>query len=122
MPPTARRLDFAKVAKYYHYPGWWEGGAQLAAYVSLKAWESLPKSYQAILESACGDAHIGMMAKYDARNPQALKRQVSTGMRLRPFPRPVLDTCYKATQEVCAETYEKNPTFKKSPRGHAQVP
>jgi TRAP-type mannitol/chloroaromatic compound transport system substrate-binding protein len=32
---------------------------------------------------------------------------------LRPFPKPVLEACYKAAQEVYAETYEKNPTFKK---------
>ena len=112
-PYDDEKLGFAKVAKFYYYPGWWEGGAQLSAYVSIKAWESLPKSYQAILEAACGDAHIDMLAKYDARNPQALKRLVSTGAQLRPFPKPVMEACYKAAQEVYAETYEKNPTFKK---------
>ena len=112
-PYDDEKLGFAKVAKFYYYPGWWEGGAQLSAYVSIKAWEALPKSYQAILEAACGDAHIDMVAKYDARNPQALKRLVAGGAQLRPFPKAVMEACYKAAQEVYAETYAKNANFKK---------
>jgi TRAP-type mannitol/chloroaromatic compound transport system substrate-binding protein len=32
-----------------------------------------------------------MQAKYDARNPTALKQLVANKVRLRPFPKPVLD-------------------------------
>jgi len=112
-PYDDEKLGFNKVAKYYYYPGWWEGGAQLSALVNVKAWEALPKSYQSIIEIACGDAHLDMLAKYDGRNPQALKRLVAAGVQLRPFPKPVLDACYKAALEVYAETYAKNPAFKK---------
>jgi TRAP-type mannitol/chloroaromatic compound transport system substrate-binding protein len=35
---------------------------------------------------------------------------VGAGTQLRPFPRPVLDACFKATQEVFAETAAKNRT------------
>ena len=53
------------------------------------------------------------MAKYDAGNPQALKRMVASGTVLKAFPRPVMDACFRATQEVYAETTAKNAEFKK---------
>ena len=112
-PYDDEKLGFNKVAKFYYYPGWWEGGPQVSALVNIKAWDALPKSYQAILEMACADAHTDMLAKYDGRNPAALKRLVAGGAQLRPFPRPVMDACYKAALEVFEETSAKNANFKK---------
>jgi TRAP-type mannitol/chloroaromatic compound transport system substrate-binding protein len=54
-----------------------------------------------------------MMAKYDALNPQALKRLVGSGTQLKPFPRPVMDACFRAAQEVYAETNAANANFKR---------
>jgi TRAP-type mannitol/chloroaromatic compound transport system substrate-binding protein len=112
-PYDDEKLGFQKVAKYYYYPGWWEGSAQLSLYVNLKAWEALPKSYQEALEVACAEANIHMVAKYDARNTEALRRLVSGGAQLRPFPRPVMEACYRAAQELYAELSAKSPEFKK---------
>jgi TRAP-type mannitol/chloroaromatic compound transport system substrate-binding protein len=41
-PYDDEKLGFQKVAKYYYYPGWWEGGPQLSTIVNIKQWESLP--------------------------------------------------------------------------------
>src|SRR5690606_1529532 len=84
-PYDDEKLGFYKVAKYYYYPGWWEGGTQVSLYVNMNAWESLPKSYKAALEAACAAANITMPAKYDAENPAALRRLVAGGTQLRPF-------------------------------------
>jgi TRAP-type mannitol/chloroaromatic compound transport system substrate-binding protein len=46
-------------------------------------------------------------------NPEAMKRLVAGGAQLRPFPRPVMDACYKSWQELHAETSAKNADFKK---------
>jgi TRAP-type mannitol/chloroaromatic compound transport system substrate-binding protein len=54
-----------------------------------------------------------MTAKYDAQNPQALKRLLAAGTQLRPFPQPVLEACLKASNEVNAEISAVNPDFKK---------
>jgi TRAP-type mannitol/chloroaromatic compound transport system substrate-binding protein len=54
-----------------------------------------------------------MVAKYDARNTEALRRLVSGGAQLRPFPRPVMEACYRAAQELYAELSAKSPEFKK---------
>jgi TRAP-type mannitol/chloroaromatic compound transport system substrate-binding protein len=112
-PYDDEKLGFYKVAKYYYYPGWWEAGPELDVLVNIKAWEALPKEYQAILETACGDANTWMLSKYDAVNPDALKRLVANGVQLRPFSNEILAACYKAANEVYAETSAKNPKFKK---------
>ncbi len=112
-PYDDEKLGFNKVAPFYYYPGWWEGGAMLHAAFNLAKWNELPKNYQAILASACGYANVDMGAKYDARNPAALKRLVGGGTQLRAFPPEVMDACYKATLELYKETSETNPKFKK---------
>jgi TRAP-type mannitol/chloroaromatic compound transport system substrate-binding protein len=112
-PYDDEKLGFNKVAKYYYYPGWWEGGPELDLLVNTKAWAELPKDYQSILEAACYEANVDMVAKYDALNPPALKRLVAAGVQLRPFSKELMNACYKAANEVYAETSAKNPKFKK---------
>jgi TRAP-type mannitol/chloroaromatic compound transport system substrate-binding protein len=107
------KLGLGKVAKFYYYPGFWEGGPQLDLYVNIKEYNALPKEYQAILEAACAYANIDMLAKYDAANPAALRRIVASGVQLRPFPQDVMQAAYKAAGEVYAETAAANPRFKK---------
>ena len=112
-PYDDEKLGFAKVAKYYYYPGWWEGGPELDLLVNIKAWESLPAEYKAILESACAEANVWMVAKYDALNPDALKRLLASGVKLQPFSNEIMAACYKASAEVYDEFATKNAKFKK---------
>ena len=112
-PYDDEKLGFYKVAKYYYYPGWWEGGPELDLLVNIKAWEALPPEYRSILESACAEANIDMLAKYDAANPVALKRLLGNGVKLLPFSNEIMAACYKAANEVYEETSAKNPKFKK---------
>jgi TRAP-type mannitol/chloroaromatic compound transport system substrate-binding protein len=112
-PYDDEKLGFYKVAKYYYYPGWWEGGPELDLLVNIKSWEALPKEYQAILEAACAEANISMLAKYDTLNPAALKRLIANGVQLRPFSNEIMAACYKAANEVAAEISAKNANFKK---------
>ena len=112
-PYDDEKLGFHKVARYYYYPGWWEGGPQLSVYVNHKQWSSLPKEYQAILETACAESHIVMQARYDAKSPAALKRLVAGGAQLRPFSREIMAACYKATFQLYDEISASNQKFKK---------
>jgi TRAP-type mannitol/chloroaromatic compound transport system substrate-binding protein len=113
-PYDDEKLGFQKVAKYYYYPGFWEGGPTVHAFVNLDKWNSLPKSYQAVIENACANANTWMAARYDMQNPSALKRLVAGGTQLRPFTNEVLEACLKATNELWAEISANNPDFKKS--------
>ena len=112
-PYDDEKLGFFKVAKYYYYPGWWEGGPQVDLFVNIKQWEALPAEYKSILESACAEANVDMLAKYDAINPPALKRLAGNGVQLRPFSRDIMNACFNAAEEVYAEQSAKNPKFKK---------
>ena len=112
-PYDDEKLGFYKVAKHYYYPAWWEGGTELDLLVNVKAWEALPKEYQAILEAACADAYDWVLTKYDAANPPALKRLVANGVKLQPFSNDIMAACYKASQEVYDAIAEKNAKFRK---------
>ena len=112
-PYDDEKLGFYKVAKYYYYPGWWEGGTTNHLLINLAKWNELPKSYQAIVRAAAGAANVEEQASYDARNPQALKRLLSHGVQLRPFSQAVMGACLKASNEVNAEESAKNPNYKK---------
>ncbi len=113
VPYDDEKLGFSKVAKYYYYPGFWEGTAQLSVLVNLKKWEELPADYKAALEAAATEAGITMTARYDAKNPEALRRLVAGGTQLRAFPRPVMEAAMKAAQELYEELSAKSPHFKK---------
>ncbi|MEI7611812.1 MAG: TRAP transporter substrate-binding protein [Betaproteobacteria bacterium] len=112
-PYDDQKLGLYKVAKYYYYPAWWEGGTQISLYINLKEWEKLPKEYQTILRIACADAHMDMLAKYDSRNPAALNEIISSGTHFRQFPKDVMEASYLAAQEVYSEIMARNPEFKK---------
>ena len=119
-PYDDEKLGLHKVARFYHYPSYWDGCGQITMYVGAKAWESLPKEYQAIFEVACAEAHVDMQAKYDARNPAALKRLVAGGVQLRPFPKAMADAAYSAAEELYAELSEKNPRWRKIHSSYAR--
>ncbi len=112
-PHDDEKAGFYKVAKYYYYPAWWEGSAQLDLLVNTKAWEALPKEYQSILEAACAEVNVSVAARYDVLNPPALKRLLGNGVKLLPFPNDIMAACYKANQEVFDETASKNAKFQK---------
>ncbi len=112
-PYDDQKLGFNKVAKYYYYPAWWEGGPQISTYVNAKKWAELPKEYQAMIEAACAETDAEMCARYDAKNPVALKQLLGSGIKMLPFPKDVMEASYKAAQEYFAETSAKNPEFKK---------
>ena len=112
-PYDDEKLGFNKVAKFYYYPGFWEGGPMLHTLVNEKKWNELPKQYQAALVTACGEVSTWMPAKYDAQNPPALRRLVASGTQLRPFPRSVLEAAEKASYEVYDEMSAKSAHFKR---------
>jgi TRAP-type mannitol/chloroaromatic compound transport system substrate-binding protein len=112
-PYDDEKLGFYKVVKFYYYPGWWEGGTTLHLMINLAKWNELPKGYQAVVAAAAGFANVEMQARYDARNPQALKRLVAAGTQLRPFSQSIMEACLKASEEVNAETSAVNPDYKK---------
>ena len=112
-PYDDEKLGFHKVAPFYYYPGWWEGGTTQHFMFNIAKWEELPKNYKAIVTAAAGAANIEETGRYDARNPQAIKRLVAAGAQLRPFSQPIMEACLKASNEIYADISSKNADFKK---------
>ena len=112
-PHDDEKLGFYKVARYYYYPGWWEGCGQAHNIINLAKWNELPKSYQSAIVTASGDAWEWVIGKYDYANPAALKRLLSQGVQLRAFPQDVMEACYKAALDIYADLSQTNPHFKK---------
>jgi TRAP-type mannitol/chloroaromatic compound transport system substrate-binding protein len=112
-PYDDEKLGFNKVAKFYYYPGWWEGGPALHYFCNTKSYDALPAEFKAALRAGCAEGNTHMMAKYDAQNPAALRRLVAGGTQLRPFSKAIMDACYAAAMELYAETTAKNANFKK---------
>jgi TRAP-type mannitol/chloroaromatic compound transport system substrate-binding protein len=107
------KLGFSKVAPFYYYPGWWEGGPQLDFFINQKAYDSLSAENKAIVEAAAAVAHVDMQAKYDARNPGALKQLVGSGTKLRPFSADVMAAAFKSAMSIYDDLNGKNPSWKK---------
>jgi TRAP-type mannitol/chloroaromatic compound transport system substrate-binding protein len=112
-PYDDEKLGFSKVAKYYYYPGWWEGSTANHLMINLAKWNELPKRYQSIIAGAAAYANSEETAKYDARNPGALRKLLAGGTELRAFSQPIMEACLKASNEVNAETAATNADFKR---------
>src|SRR5215213_471555 len=112
-PYDDEKLGFNRVAPFYYYPGFWEGGPTVHFLFNSGKFKELPRNYQSIVQAAAVAANMDMQAKYDARNPAALRRLVGAGAQLRPLSNEILDASYKAANEVYEETSAKNPDFKK---------
>ena len=107
------KLGFNKVAPNYYYPGWWEGGPQLDIYVNTKAYAGLSGEYKAIIENAAAFAHTEMQAKYDAKNPEALRQLVAGGTKLHRFPKDMMDAAFKEATALYSDLSNSNPHWKK---------
>jgi TRAP-type mannitol/chloroaromatic compound transport system substrate-binding protein len=112
-PYDDEKLGFYKVAPNYYYPGWWEGGALLHTMINTAKWAELPPAYQSIVKVACAAANSDMQAKYDARNPGALKKLAAAGAKFQPFPQDVMEACFAAAKDTYAEIAGTNAAFKK---------
>ena len=112
-PYDDEKQGFHKIAPYYYYPGWWEGGPNINLFIDLKKWTELPKRYQAAVTAAANYAHNEFINKYDDRNPKALKRLAAAGTQFKAFPPEVMEASYKAAIDFYVETSKVNAEFKK---------
>lgn len=112
-PYDDQKLGFNKVAPFYYYPGWWEGGPEVDFFINQKAYDALSSEYKAIIDAASALAHSDMQAKYDALNPTALKQLVGAKTKVLPFSPAILDASFKASMEVFEANSAKSPAWKK---------
>ncbi len=112
-PHDDERLGLVKMAKHNYGPCWWESAGMVHLVVNLEKWNALPKAYRSVIARACDAVNLGMLAKYDAINPPALRRLVAAGAAIHQFPQPVLEVCHRIAVEHFAEIAAKDAKFKK---------
>ncbi|MEO6012270.1 MAG: TRAP transporter substrate-binding protein [Devosia sp.] len=111
-PYDDEKLGFVKVAPYYYYPGWWEGGPTVHAMFNKEKFDGLPPAYQSLLRTAAQATTTDMLSKYDFVNPAAIKRLVAAGAQLRPFSPEIMNAAFKAANDTYAEMSASNANFK----------
>ena len=115
-PLRRREARLLKVAPFYYYPGFWEGGPTIHFMFNNAKLKELPKSYQAIVTAAAAYANIDMQAKYDARNPAALRRLVGAGTQLRPFSQEVLEAGLQGVERGLRRNLGQEPRLQEDLR------
>ena len=108
------RLGLYQAAKYYYYPGWHEPGAYLEYMINKKAFESLPKEIQVIVDAAIMESEHLALVEFDSQNGAALQELITKhGVELVRFPDEVLDGLRKVADEVLVEEAKKDPVATK---------
>jgi TRAP-type mannitol/chloroaromatic compound transport system substrate-binding protein len=112
-PMDDEKLGLGKVAKFYYYPGFWDYGPLTNLFINKQKWEELPASYKAVVSAASAEASRAMLMKYDSANTAAMRRLMSQGVELKPFSREVLESSFKASQDLYTELSGKSAHFKR---------
>ena len=111
-PYDDEKLGFQKVAPYYYYPGWWEGGPTVHLMFNKGKFDELPPAYQSLVRTAAQATDADMLQKYDYLNPAAIRNLVANGAQLRPFSQEILSACFDEANKVYDEMMASNANFK----------
>ena len=107
------KMGFPKVAKYYYTPGWHEPGTQLEYFANRKAYYKLPPDLQEIIIAAASRVQSWMQAELDVQNASYLQTIIGEGIPVKTFPKEVLITLKKYTEESISELLGSNAQAKK---------
>ena len=106
-------MGFHKIAKYYYYPSWQEGGTCLEFFVNKQAFESLSEDLQEIVRIASAGMNTWMLSQFEAKNARYLEKILQEGqIEMRAFPEDVIAQLRKITNEVVQEMLTDESTRK----------
>ncbi len=112
-PYDDEKLGLFRAAQFYYYPGWWEPGPTLSSLVNQKIWTKLPKEYKEIFTTACFEANLTMLSRYDNLNGSALQRLLKSGAKVVPYSIDILDAAQDASLQLFSDFSVKDQDFKK---------
>jgi TRAP-type mannitol/chloroaromatic compound transport system substrate-binding protein len=108
------RMGFYQAAKFYYYPGWHEPGTYLEYFFNKKAYESLPKDLQHVVDAVCMENEHWVLTQFEAQNGAALQALTDQHkVQVIKFPDAVLSALRKLSEEVLEEEAAKSPIAKK---------
>jgi TRAP-type mannitol/chloroaromatic compound transport system substrate-binding protein len=79
--------------------------------VNRQAWRRLPKPYQAMFSTACYEANLTMLSRYDQLNAQALQRLQRGRTQLEYFGDPILEQARAASEQMFADMARGDQVF-----------
>ncbi len=85
-PYDDEKLGFARAARFYYYPGWWE--------------------------TACYEANLTMLSRYDTLNGSALQRLIKGGTELVPYDKTILKAAADASFQLYEDLSAKDQGFR----------
>ena len=112
-PSLDLRMGFHKIAPYY-YTGWHEPATELQYLVNKNVWDKLPADLQEILRVSMRlSAYDMYIQSYDASavNWATMKKDYPN-IKVKTFPKSVLDALKKANNDLLAEAAAKSPFAK----------
>ena len=107
------KMGFNKIAPYY-YTGWHEPGLDLQFLVNERKFKKLPKDLQQILLTAMRVSAYDMYIQNYHMSGEAWAK-ISTdypNIKIKTFPKPVMDAMKKANTELRSEMTKNNPLLK----------
>ncbi len=111
-PYDDEKLGLPRAANFYYYPGWWEPGPTLSAVVNKKAWNKLPSEYKAIFQSACYEANLTMLNRYENLNGIALQRIIKNQVNLLAYDNNILKAAETAAFQIYADYSSQDIEFR----------
>lgn len=108
-PSLDLRMGFHKIAPFY-YTGWHEPATELQFMVNEKAYNALPKDLQKILTVAMKAAAYDMYAQsyHESAMNLATLEQDYPNVKMRSFPKSVMNAISKTNQDLLKEFAEKD--------------
>jgi hypothetical protein len=96
-PYDDEKLGFNKVAPYYYYPGWWEGGPQLDLMVNIGQWEQAAEGLPERISRPPAPTRMpGCSRSTTRRTRRRCANWSAAGTKLTAFPQPVMEACFNA--------------------------
>ncbi|MBM3490233.1 MAG: TRAP transporter substrate-binding protein [Alphaproteobacteria bacterium] len=112
-PTLDRKLGFYQVAKHQYFPGWHQQASFVETIFNKAKFDALSKGQRMILEVACSDAMLWVMAKAEANQGEAIEFHKSKGVTIHKWTDAQLKELEKAWNQVAVEEAAKDPMFKK---------
>jgi TRAP-type mannitol/chloroaromatic compound transport system substrate-binding protein len=81
--------------------------------VNRDAWDGLSAEYRAAFTAACGSAAAAMIRRYDSKNPPALKRLLTQGVKLRAFPESIMEAASRAARSLYQEQAHSDAAYRR---------
>ena len=113
-PSLDLKMGFQKIAPYY-YTGWHEPATELQFLVNKEKFDALPPNLKKILTVAMEFAAYDMYARsyHESAVGLASISKEYPEVKIRTFPKPIIDALKKANAELVDEYSAKDPEFKK---------